>query len=228
MSVRVLGALAAMPVWVLISVVVSALQLGLVIYNAMRIALDLAFFWLAGVLRSVAVWLGSPWSFTSYRRRVAAMERELHACDTHAKWLSAAERLDELEGHDTWRREVGEGLFDWRLVGATLSKLRQARKAGDTQELMFLLGSALHRRFGSIDRSALCEPASRPRASRPRRPPRPAPRCSRNNCRISRRRRPLRPRGDQADGRAIRERVCRRRQGNRGRPGGPARRRQAD
>ncbi len=157
MSIRFLGVLAAMPVWVLGSVLLSALQLGLVVYNAGRIAVDLCFFWLAGVLRRVVMWVNSPWSFGSHRRRMEALERSLYAARTREEWTAAATLIDKAEGAEGWRSEVESSDYDYRLVEQMLRSLKEARLAGDTHELMFLLGSALHRRFGSIDRSCLCE-----------------------------------------------------------------------
>ncbi|KAA0149986.1 hypothetical protein FNF29_05606 [Cafeteria roenbergensis] len=155
MSIRFLGVLAAMPVWVLGSVLLSALQLGLVVYNAGRIAVDLCFFWLAGVLRRVVMWVNSPWSFGSHRRRMEALERSLYAARTREEWTAAATLIDKAEGAEGWRSEVESSDYDYRLVEQMLRSLKEARLAGDTHELMFLLGSALHRRFGSIDRSCL-------------------------------------------------------------------------
>lgn len=157
MSIRFLGVLAAMPIWVLGSVLLSALQLGLVVYNAGRIAVDLAFFWLAGALRRVVLWVNSPWSFGSHRRRMQALERSLYTARTREEWTAAATLIDKAEGAESWRSEVESTDYDFRLVEQMLRSLKEARLAGDTHELMFLLGSALHRRFGSIDRSCLCE-----------------------------------------------------------------------
>jgi hypothetical protein len=151
------GALAATPIWIFGSVFVSCLQLSVVVYNALRIGLDLVFFWVAGVLRAFVSWLGSPWWFDSQWKQRSKLDRALSQSRTFEEWVANAVRIDRLESADNWRRQHDSVHYDYELVSSMLSQLREARKSGNVHELMFLLGSALHRRFGSIDRSILCE-----------------------------------------------------------------------
>jgi hypothetical protein len=115
--------------------------------------------WVAGILRAAILWLSSPWAFSSKRRQTAALELELLRAQTYKEWLVTANAIDRMSGNDGWRRSVESPDYDSRLVTSMLGQIRAARKGEQTQELMFLLGSALHRRFGSIDRSVLCESA---------------------------------------------------------------------
>lgn len=157
MPFRIVGALATTPVWIAGSIVVSMLQLGIVIYNSSRIGIDLLVWWVAGVLRWMVMWLSSPWAFGSQRRQREALEMKLQRAQTYDEWLSTANSLDRMTGSDGWRRSVESPDYDSRIVASMLGQIRTARKTEQTQEMMFLLGSALHRRFGSIDRSVLCE-----------------------------------------------------------------------
>lgn len=153
-----LGELISFPAWVLGSILGVSLQYGVVLYNAVRIGLDVILFgltrWLRLVLRNVT-W---PLPHKIARQyRLFHAHRNLNRVTTYEQWIQAAHEIDREEGLDRWREDCSDQdhTCDHQLLMSTTQTLRRYREDNNAKALMLHLGSVLTRQFGGIENSSL-------------------------------------------------------------------------
>lgn len=77
----------------------------------------------------------------------------------YAEWLHAAQKLDELEGQDKWRRIERSEDYDHRLIASRVTLLRRMRRSRDFDQLVFRLREELHGNIGNMANPALYQHA---------------------------------------------------------------------
>ena len=65
-------------------------------------------------------------------------------------WLEAASLLDEIDDHESWKRDDRSEDYDYVLIKKNLNAIRQARKSGDVLDLVYVLRQCLLRNLGNI------------------------------------------------------------------------------
>jgi NTE family protein len=69
---------------------------------------------------------------------------------SYNEWLQAAQKLDEIEGHDRWKLQDESELYDANLIRQRLEDMRRLEADNDIQGIMFHLRSGMVRGLGGI------------------------------------------------------------------------------
>lgn len=78
------------------------------------------------------------------------LQHELEQARSFDQWYAAAEALDELDGHLTWREDTGTDLLHERLIREHIGAMVAYRKQGDTISLLRTLKESLYRHLGEL------------------------------------------------------------------------------
>ena len=68
-----------------------------------------------------------------------ACKRQMQHALTFDEWRAAAERLDQLEGNEEWKRVAKSDEYDYELVQNRLMQLKRARESSDEAAISFIL-----------------------------------------------------------------------------------------
>ena len=85
------------------------------------------------------------------RKLREAMRKSL----SYHEWMYHANELDILEGNDQWRAKHESTAYDFAVVSGQLQRLRQLRKSGRTEELLFALRAILSRSYAGLNSKEL-------------------------------------------------------------------------
>eukprot|EP00292_Cryptomonas_paramecium_P004922 CAMPEP_0113701832 /NCGR_PEP_ID=MMETSP0038_2-20120614/24813_1 /TAXON_ID=2898 /ORGANISM="Cryptomonas paramecium" /LENGTH=513 /DNA_ID=CAMNT_0000625807 /DNA_START=203 /DNA_END=1741 /DNA_ORIENTATION=- /assembly_acc=CAM_ASM_000170 len=105
--------------------------------------------------------LGYTLSFLGLSRKSstqAEIERQyalLANATTYQAWLSAAEKLDELEGVWAWKNDPSSPYYDSRLIQERLNEMRRLQAEGDIASMVYMLRTGLQRNLGGIGNQML-------------------------------------------------------------------------
>ena len=69
---------------------------------------------------------------------------------SYNEWLQAAQKLDEIEGHDRWKLQDESEFYDANLIRQRLEDMRRLEADNDIQGIMFHLRSGMVRGLGGI------------------------------------------------------------------------------
>ncbi|KAI8972459.1 acyl transferase/acyl hydrolase/lysophospholipase [Pilobolus umbonatus] len=87
---------------------------------------------------------------TSDKRRIL-YENALNTATHYDEWYKAANRLDEIDGLDQWKKELECADYDWELIYSKLQQLREIRSSDKGQSAMiFALRTSLARNIGDM------------------------------------------------------------------------------
>jgi hypothetical protein len=59
------------------------------------------------------------------QKEIEKWRGRLDGAETYVEWHNAAERLDELEGHNEWKRNPASPYYDWNLLRERLKNLNE-------------------------------------------------------------------------------------------------------
>ena len=76
--------------------------------------------------------------------------RQMDNATSYNEWLQAAQKLDEIEGHDRWKLQDESELYDANLIRQRLEDMRRLEADNDIQGIMFHLRSGMVRGLGGI------------------------------------------------------------------------------
>ncbi|CAM9458445.1 unnamed protein product [Chrysoparadoxa australica] len=79
-----------------------------------------------------------------YREKKECMQ-QMKTAESYADWRAWAERLDELEGHDLWRKRPESLLYDHKVLQGQIEELSTLMRTNDVFGLMFRLRGSLRR-----------------------------------------------------------------------------------
>ncbi|OCK83476.1 patatin-domain-containing protein [Lepidopterella palustris CBS 459.81] len=79
-----------------------------------------------------------------------ALYLRMSNAETYEEWRAAAEKLDFLEGNNTWKLEHECEEYDAALVSARLRQLDDARISCDVSKMLFLIRTSLTRGLGGM------------------------------------------------------------------------------
>lgn len=83
--------------------------------------------------------------FSRNGRQIMLTRRAMRAATTYDEWVSQAERLDGLEGHEAWRKDPNSKLYDKRLLQRRIEELEALMADGNVFDLMFRMRGGLAR-----------------------------------------------------------------------------------
>ncbi|KAJ1470228.1 hypothetical protein T484DRAFT_3625803 [Baffinella frigidus] len=90
-------------------------------------------------------------------RECQAWRTQLQQSDDYSLWRTAAEQLDELEGHKEWKRSPASPFYDWNLLRERLNQLSQLEAQDDTSGIVAWLRAGMERNFVGTGNAALRE-----------------------------------------------------------------------
>eukprot|EP00286_Rhodomonas_abbreviata_P017672 CAMPEP_0181319332 /NCGR_PEP_ID=MMETSP1101-20121128/17510_1 /TAXON_ID=46948 /ORGANISM="Rhodomonas abbreviata, Strain Caron Lab Isolate" /LENGTH=611 /DNA_ID=CAMNT_0023426915 /DNA_START=49 /DNA_END=1880 /DNA_ORIENTATION=+ len=74
---------------------------------------------------------------------------------SYAQWLEAAQKLDEIEGHDRWKEQAESPLYDSQLIKERLEIMKKLEEANDYEGIMFNLRAGMVRGLGGVGNPVL-------------------------------------------------------------------------
>ena len=141
--------------WILLSLSLLVVQYIYVSWQFVMIALDVVTYqaikWLTFVLY---VWESlHRWGFSGNLRRRWTLRRRLQRATTWAAYREAAAELDTVDDKEAWRSAPSG--YPSSGVALAARQLREAREAGDAEDLVALLRTMMQRNHLQIDRTEL-------------------------------------------------------------------------
>mmetsp|Transcript_54943 Transcript_54943/g.128496 ORF Transcript_54943/g.128496 Transcript_54943/m.128496 type:complete len:598 (-) Transcript_54943:249-2042(-) len=105
-----------------------------------------------------AVREAKDYTWTVLSNRVSRLRWGQHAkwyvqmdyATTFQEWLEAAQKLDEIEGHDKWKEQDESPLYDSQLIRERVEKMKELEEAGDLEGIMFHLRAGMVRGLGGV------------------------------------------------------------------------------
>lgn len=79
--------------------------------------------------------------------------------DSYEEWKSAAIADDDASGAAQWKQDEQTRIFDYAAIRSRLDQLRDCRRRGDDNELLYALNEGVHGNMGGMGRAELYERA---------------------------------------------------------------------
>ena len=130
----------------------------IILYNFFMIALDMiAFFWIRTIRIITAVYDRLICMVSRGRRlKLRRLKHEMYTAVTYSEWRNVATELDKMEKNDEWRSKYESTSYDFEVVRAQISLLRELRKdIGRQGELLSLLRGMLSRSYAGLNSKEL-------------------------------------------------------------------------
>ena len=144
-------------IWLLLSMFAVLARSTVVVYNALRILIDLiAFFTLRYLKRAFVFlsWWTTPFGFIREIRK-SRLRAAMHAATTAVEFNLYASKLGRLEGFHRWQTMDSSEVCNLPLLRDIISRLNSAMRQRDDHTILNCLRTAIDRKFGGIHSSAL-------------------------------------------------------------------------
>lgn len=95
-------------------------------------------------------WLGGTTEDITEKELIANLLQKKKTAISYQAWLEASEKLDELQNLNSWKEQKQSTLYDYKLIERLLGDIKEARMAGDTRKLLYLIRTTWARNVGNI------------------------------------------------------------------------------
>jgi hypothetical protein len=94
------------------------------------------------------------WNRCPKERQIAELRKQLEIAPNYEIWSDIAKKLDDLEGNEKWKSTLECDIYDYKLIGERMNKLKEAKKlvvqGEKAQILVDLLRIGLNRNLGGL------------------------------------------------------------------------------
>jgi len=109
---------------------------------------------MVSLVTSIVSWLqGSPRTEivpANNKADISYWYKVLNSANSYDEWKTAAERLDELEGNNEWKRQRTSPLYDHNRLGERIRRMHELEVDDKIESVIFWLRSGLLRNLGGI------------------------------------------------------------------------------